>query len=130
MSRPVVTASTAGPPPSSDGPAVSAPADPAPTTGRTTQSRFGEALELPWWAPVAVLPPLISLAGGLVLGAPVDTRVTDLVVSALMVYAVMTISTRVRSRNLQSVYISAAYAFWFFVALIWLVSALPLHLLR
>lgn len=99
--------------------------------GREGQGlRLGEAIELPWWAPLAMLPPLLALLGGVILGAPVETRVTDLAGSLLMVYVVMKVGTRVRSRNLQSVYISAAYGFWFFLALIWLVSALPPHLLR
>jgi hypothetical protein len=103
-----------------------------PAAGRAGDAglRLGEAIELPWWAPLAMLPPFLTLLGGLFLRAPVETRVTDVAVSALMVYVVVKVGTRVRSRSLQSVYISGAYAFWFFLALIWLVSALPPHLLR
>ena len=106
------------------------PIAPAPGRAGEARLRLGQAIELPWWAPLAMLPPFLTLLAGLVLGAPVETRVTDVVVSALMVYVVMKVGTRVRSRNLQSVYISGAYAFWFFLALIWLVSALPPHLVR
>lgn len=99
--------------------------DPSPADGR-----FGAPIELPWWVPVAVLPPLLTLAGGVLLGAPPEARVTDIVVSAVMVYTVEQVGTRVQSRNMQSVYISAAYAFWCFLVLIWAVAAWPPHLLR
>lgn len=100
------------------------------TQGDAEPSRFGAPVELPWWVPPAVLPPLLTLLGGLFLGAPPEARITDIAVSALMIYVVVQVSTRVRSRNLQSVYVSAAYALWFFLALIWLVTALPPRLLR
>jgi hypothetical protein len=119
-------------PPASGAHSPNAPPGPAPAGAETgaPDSRFGAVIELPWWAPLAMVAPLLTLLGGLILGAPVEARVTDVVVSALMVYVILKVSTTVRSRNLQSVYISAAYAFWFFLVLIWLVSAVPLHLLR
>ena len=98
--------------------------------GDAEPSRFGPPIELPWWVPPALVPPLLTLLGGLFLGAPPGARITDIAVSALMICVVVRVSTRVRSRNMQSVYVSAAYALWFFPALIWLVSALPPHLLR
>jgi hypothetical protein len=35
---------------------------------------------------------------------------------------VLVVARKVRSRNMQSVYISAAYAFWAFAVLIWAVE--------
>ena len=84
--------------------------------------RLGEPIELPWWAPVAILPPLLSLVGGLVFGAPLGGRLIDLIASAAMIAVIVLVGTRVASRNMQSVWISAAYAIWFFVVLIWIVE--------
>lgn len=92
--------------------------------------RLGEPIELPWWAPVAVLPPLLCLGAGLVLGAPLELRLVDIVASALMVWVVTMVSTHVQSRNMQSVWVSAAYAVWVFPVLIWAVAAWPPHLFR
>ena len=83
--------------------------------------RLGHPVELPWWAPAAMLPPGLTLAGA-ALPAPVEARLLDATVSLLMLAAVAVVSTRVRSRNLQSVWISAAYAFWCFPILIWVVE--------
>jgi hypothetical protein len=59
---------------------------------------------------------------GVVLRAPLSGRLLDLVASAAMLWALLLVARRVQSRNMQSVWISAAYAFWFFVVLIWAVE--------
>lgn len=90
--------------------------------GERPAPRLGEPIEVPWWAPIAMLPPLGVLAGVLVAG-PVDGRVIGGAGSLGMLAAILRVATRVRSRNLQSVFLSAAYAFWFFTALIWAVES-------
>jgi hypothetical protein len=87
------------------------------------ETRFGEPIELPWWVLPLELPPLLALVAGLVVRAPLGARLVDVVGSALMVYVVVLVARRVRSRNMQSVYISAAFAFWAFAVLIWAVEA-------
>jgi hypothetical protein len=84
--------------------------------------RLGEPIELPWWVIPLGLPPLLTLVLGVVLRAPLSGRLLDLVASVGMLWLLLLVARRVRSRNLQSVWISAAYAFWFFVVLIWAVE--------
>jgi hypothetical protein len=84
--------------------------------------RLGEPIELPWWVIPLGLPPLLTLLLGAVLRAPLSGRLLDLVASTAMLWALLVVARRVRSRNMQSVWISAAYAFWFFVVLIWAVE--------
>jgi len=84
-------------------------------------SRLGAAVELPWWAPPALLPPLAVLVGTAIAG-PLGGRLAGAVGSLGLVAVVVRVSTRVRSRNLQSVWVSTAYGFWFFFALVWVVS--------
>ncbi len=83
--------------------------------------RLGEPVELPWWTPVALVPPVLGLLGGLLLGAPPEARITVLAFSALLAWVIITVATRVTSSNMQSVWISAAYAFWFFIVVVWAV---------
>jgi hypothetical protein len=85
--------------------------------------RLGEPVELPWWVIPLGLPPLLTLLAGLALRAPLSGRLLDLAASAGMVAVVVTVARRVRSRNLQSVWISAAYGVWFFAVLVWAVEA-------
>lgn len=89
----------------------------------TPRPRLGEPVELPWWTLPLAFPPAATFIAGLVVSAPLSGRLIDLVASALMVWVVVRVALRVRSRNLQSVWISAAYAFWAFMVLIWLVEA-------
>ena len=84
--------------------------------------RLGEPIELPWWVIPLGLPPLLTLVLGLVLRAPLSGRLLDLVASAAMLWSVLLVARRVRSRNMQSVWISAGYAFYVFVILIWAVE--------
>jgi hypothetical protein len=84
--------------------------------------RLGEPIELPWWVIPLGLPPMLTLLGGVVLHAPLSGRLLDLAASAAMLGILVLVSVRVRSRNLQSVWISAAYAFWTFMVLIWAVE--------
>jgi hypothetical protein len=84
--------------------------------------RLGEPIELPWWVIPLGLPPLLTLVLGVVLRAPLSGRLLDLVASVGMLWLLLLVARRVRSRNMQSVWISAAYAFWFFVVLIWAVE--------
>ena len=85
--------------------------------------QLGEPIELPWWVVPLSLPPLVALLLGILLHAPVSARLVDLAGSAALVWVVYAVARRVGSRNLQSVWISAAYAFWFFAVLIWAVEA-------
>jgi hypothetical protein len=84
--------------------------------------RLGEPIELPWWVIPLGLPPLLTLVLGAVLRAPLSGRLLDLVSSAAMLWVLGVVARRVRSRNMQSVWISAAYAFYVFVILIWAVE--------
>ena len=85
--------------------------------------QLGEPIELPWWVVPLWLPPLVCLILGLVLRAPVSARLVDVAGSAALLWTVYAVARRVGSRNLQSVWISAAYAFWLFAVLIWAVEA-------
>jgi hypothetical protein len=84
--------------------------------------RLGEPIELPWWVIPLGLPPLLTLVLGVMLRAPLSGRALDLFASAAMLWLLLLVARRVQSRNMQSVWISAAYAFWFFVVLIWTVE--------
>jgi hypothetical protein len=101
-----------GGPPSGSPPAGAADPGPGPI-------RLGEPVELPWWVVPLGLPPLLALLGGLALRAPLSGRLLDLAASAGMLAVVIAVARRVRSRNLQSVWISAAYGFWLFAVLVW-----------
>ncbi|HEX6492716.1 MAG TPA: hypothetical protein VF112_04350 [Candidatus Dormibacteraeota bacterium] len=83
---------------------------------------MGEPIELPWWVVPLGLPPLLTLVLGAILRAPLSGRLLDLVGSATMLWVLTVVARRVRSRNMQSVWISAAYAFYVFVVLIWAVE--------
>ena len=84
--------------------------------------RLGEPIELPWWVVPLGLPPLLSLVLGALLRAPLSGRLLDLVASAAMLWVVVLVALRVSSRNMQSVWISASYAFYVFAVLIWAVE--------
>jgi len=55
--------------------------------------------------------------------APLSGRLLDAAASAGMLWVLYRVATRVRSSSMQSVWISAAYAFWLFVVLLWAVEA-------
>ncbi len=84
--------------------------------------RLGEPVELPWWVIPLGLPPVLTLLLGVVLRAPLSGRLLDLAASAAMLWLIVVVARRVESRNMQSVWISAAYAFWLFMVLIWAVE--------
>ena len=92
-------------------------------SGRTGRPQLGEPIELPWWVVPFSLPPLLALLLGIVLRAPLSARAVDVAGSAGLLWAVYAVARRVASRNMQSVWISAAYAFWLFAVLIWAVEA-------
>lgn len=73
--------------------------------------------------PLCALPPLLVFAGSLLGPGPAAARLLGIVMSAAMVAVLVVVSRRVESRNMQSVWISAAYAVWFFAAMIWAVAA-------
>jgi hypothetical protein len=84
--------------------------------------RLGEPVELPWWVIPLGLPPALTLLLGVVLRAPLSGRLLDLAASLAMLWLLVAVARRVESRNMQSVWISAAYAFWTFMVLIWAVE--------
>ena len=84
--------------------------------------RLGEPVVLPWWVIPLGLPPALTLLLGVVLHAPLSGRLLDLAASAAMLWMIVVVARRVESRNMQSVWISAAYAFWLFMVLIWAVE--------
>jgi hypothetical protein len=93
--------------------------------GAPPPPRLGEPIELPWWVIPLGLPPLLTLLGALLLRAPLSGFLLDLGASVAMLAVLLVVARRVRSRNLQSVWISAAYALWVFVVLIWAVEVRP-----
>jgi hypothetical protein len=118
----------AGASPPHSGPAAAAPLadrgeEATPGHEATPPLRLGDPVELPWWVIPLGLPPLLTLLAGLVVAAPLSGRLLDLAASAVMLGLVVGVALRVRSRNLQSVWISAGYGFWLFAVLLWAVEA-------
>jgi hypothetical protein len=122
-----MTATPGRPSPGDGPPAATPPPAALAHAGRGEEStpplRLGDPVELPWWVIPLGLPPLLTLLAGLVLRAPLSGRVLDLAASAGMIALVVEVGRRVRSRNLQSVWISAGYGFWLFAVLLWAVEA-------
>jgi hypothetical protein len=87
-----------------------------------SDSRLGAAVELPWWIIPLGLPPAAVAIAGLILSAPVWAHLLAVASSLTLLIALATIATRVASRNMQSVWISAAYAVWVFTAITWAVT--------
>ena len=86
-----------------------------------SDSRLGTPVELPWWVIPLGLPPVIVTVAGLIVGAPLWAHLLAVVSSLAMLLAIATIATRVPSRSMQSVWISAAYAVWVFTTITWAV---------
>ena len=86
-----------------------------------SDSRLGAAVELPWWIIPLGLPPAAVAIAGLILSAPVWAHLLAVASSLTLLIALATIATRVASRSMQSVWISAAYAVWVFTAITWAV---------
>lgn len=89
-----------------------------------SDSRLGAPVELPWWTVPLAVPPILLALAGIVVAAPVWAHLMAVAASAATLIALVRIATRVRSPSMQSVWISAVYAVWFFVALTWLVVAI------
>lgn len=87
-----------------------------------SDSRLGAPVELPWWIIPLGFPPLAVAVLGAVLSAPPWAHVLAITTSVAMLAALATVATRVASRNMQSVWISAAYAGWVFAAVLWAVA--------
>ena len=88
----------------------------------SSDSRFGEPVELPWWTLPLGVPVLAALVAGAVVGAPLSGRLLLVISSALMLAVLLRVAVRVRSTSMQSVYISAALATWAFCVLVWAVE--------
>jgi hypothetical protein len=86
-----------------------------------SDSRLGAPVELPWWVIPLSLPPLLVVVAGIFLGAPLWAHLLAVVSSLALVLALVRVATRVTSTSMQSVWISAVYAVWFFTAITWLV---------
>ncbi|HET9050075.1 MAG TPA: hypothetical protein VFO60_00130 [Candidatus Dormibacteraeota bacterium] len=84
--------------------------------------RFGEAIELPWWVLVLGAPPAVTLVLAVLLPAPLSGRALDAVASAAMLWVLVRVALRVRSPSMQSVWISAAFAPWLVLVLMWAVE--------
>jgi hypothetical protein len=87
-----------------------------------SDSRLGAPVELPWWIIPLGLPPLAILVLGALLSAPLWAHVLAMLTSLALLAALATVATRIASRNMQSVWISAAYAVWVFAAVLWAVA--------
>jgi hypothetical protein len=79
-------------------------------------------VEVPWWVIPLGLPPAVVTILALVLTAPAWARALAALASLLTLAALALITTRVASRNMQSVWISAVYAVWVFVVVAWAVT--------
>jgi hypothetical protein len=86
-----------------------------------SDSRLGTPVELPWWIVPLGLPPAIAAIAGLIVSAPLGARLLAIVASVALLFALTTIATRVPSRSMQSVWVSAAYAVWVFAIVTWTV---------
>ncbi len=86
-----------------------------------SESRLGAPVELPWWLIALGLPPAIVGILALILNAPLWAHAMTLTTCLLTLAALAVIATRVSSRNMQSVWISAVYAAWVFTVITWAV---------
>ncbi len=86
-----------------------------------SEPRLGEPVELPWWVVPLGLPPLVVAVAAVFLGAPLWARALTVLSSLAMLLGIAVIASRVDSRSMQSVWISAAYAVWVFIVVVWAV---------
>jgi hypothetical protein len=86
-----------------------------------TDSRLGAPVELPWWIIPLGIPPVLVVILAVMLNAPLWSRALAMIASLLTLLAMAVIATRVASRNMQSVWISALYAGWVFAVITWAV---------
>ena len=89
-------------------------------------SRLGEPVEISTGVIVIGLPALAVLVLAAVLG-PWQFRLVGVAASLAMLAVIVVVDRRVASKNMQAVWISAAYAAWFFLAVTWLVGVLAPH---
>ncbi len=87
-----------------------------------SESRLGAPVELPWWVVPLGLPPLGITVAGIVVSAPPWAHVLAVVTSLALLATLATAGTRIASRSMQSVWISAAYAVWVFTTVVWAVA--------
>jgi hypothetical protein len=97
--------------------------DPHELGGDAGSGPFGAPIELPWWVVPLAVPPVVAILLAPFVRAPASGRVLDVAASVGMVWVLLRVATRVRSTSMQSVWISAAYAFWLFAVLLWAVEA-------
>jgi hypothetical protein len=86
-----------------------------------SESRLGAPVELPWWVIPLGLPPSVVTILAVVLNAPLWAHALAATSSLLSLATLLAIATRVSSRNMQSVWISAVYAAWVFTVITWAV---------
>jgi hypothetical protein len=87
-----------------------------------SESRLGTPVELPWWVVPLGLPPLAITVAGIVVSAPPWAHLLAVITSLALLGALAVVATRIASRSMQSVWISAAYAVWVFTTVIWAVA--------
>jgi hypothetical protein len=88
-----------------------------------SDSRLGTPVELPWWTIPLGLPPAVIAVAAIIVGAPLWAHLLAIASSLLLLTTLVAVDTRVPSRGMQSVWISAAYAIWVFTVISWVVIA-------
>jgi hypothetical protein len=88
-----------------------------------SDSRLGAPVELPWWIIPLGLPPAVITVAAIFVAAPLWAHLLAIASSLLLLTTLATVATRVPSRSMQSVWISAAYAVWVFTVITWAVIA-------
>jgi hypothetical protein len=89
-----------------------------------TDSRLGAPVELPWWIIPLGLPPAVITVAAAIVSAPVWAHLLAITASLTLLTTLVAVATRVPSRSMQSVWISAAYAVWVFTVITWAVIAI------
>jgi ABC-type transport system involved in multi-copper enzyme maturation permease subunit len=87
-----------------------------------SESRLGAPVELPWWVVPLGLPPLAIAVAGIVVSAPLWAHLLAVIASITLLGALALVATRIASRSMQSVWVSAAYAVWVFATVVWAVA--------
>ncbi len=87
-----------------------------------SESRLGAPVELPWWSIPLGLPPVGMTIAGILISSPWWAHLLAVVASLALLGALAAVATRIASRSMQSVWISAAYAVWVFIAVVWAVA--------
>lgn len=88
-----------------------------------SDSRLGAPVELPWWVIPLGCPPAAIAVAAVIVSAPVGAHLLAFVSSLILLITLVAVATRVPSRSMQSVWISAAYAIWVFTVITWVVIA-------